>query len=229
MNSNIFKYSLVLLTVASGYFTSINPVAAPKYLQDLNIETKKITKQASTDAWNHLKNKKTIAIKSLKNGSYVYASCEGDNQTVKTLKNEGSYTRLAFTDNTPQETHFIVIKSKTIGIIYLKSMFIEGKALASDTTTDKITFKPFDEKDETQQWEIQSGDRLNQIYFKNRGYKDTSCFLSVDGEKSKDEKTSENLQVPFKIGGASQTEPCMNCASVDTPTKSELFKIVELD
>ena len=228
MNNN-FKYSLVLLAVASGYFISINPVAAPKYLRDLDIEIKKITNQASLDAWNHLKNKKTIAIKSLKNGGYVYAACELDNQIAKTLKNEGSYTRLAYTNNTPQETHFIVIKSKTSGIIYLKSMFIEGKALASDTNTDKITFKPFNEKDETQQWEIQSGDRLNQIYLKNRGYKDTSCFLSVDGEKSKDEKTSEIPQVPFKIGGASQTEPCMNCASADAPTKSELFKIIELD
>ena len=106
---------------------------------------------------------------------------------------------------------------------------MEGKVLACDTSTDKITFKSFNEKDETQQWEIQSGDGLNQVYFKNRGYKDASCFLSIDGEKSKDEKPSENTPGPLKIGTTKQTEPCMNCTSIDTPTKSELFKIVVLD
>jgi hypothetical protein len=229
MNSNAFKYSLILLTITSSLFISLNPIAAPKYLRDLDIEIKDITKQTSMDAANQLKNKKTIAIKSLKNGGYVYASNDSDNQIIKTLKSEGTFTRLAYVYNTPQETHFIVVKSKTNGVIYLKSMFMEGKVLACDTSTDKITFKFFNEKDETQQWEIQSGDGLNQVYFKNRGYKDASCFLSIDGEKSKDEKTSENTPGPLKIGATKQTEPCMNCTSIDTPTKSELFKIVMLD
>ena len=224
MNNNVFKYSLALLTIASSYFIVINSIPAPKYLRDLDIEIKDIAKQASLDVWNQLKNKKTIAIKSLKNGGYVYASSESDNQIIKTLKTEETSTHLAYVYNTPQETHFIVVKSKTNGVIYLKSMFMEGKALACDTSTDKITFKSFDEKDETQKWELQSGDGLNQVYFKNRGYKDTSCFLSVEGEKSKAETTSSNV-----LGAARQAGPCMNCVSTDTPTKSELFKIIVLD
>lgn len=224
MNNNVFKYSLALLAVASSYFIVINSIPAPKYLRDLDIEIKDIAKQASLDVWNQLKSKKTIAIKSLKNGGYVYAASEYDNQIIKTLKAEETSTRLAYIYNTPQETHFIVVKSKTNGVIYLKSMFMEGKVLACDTSTDKITFKSFDEKDETQKWEIQSGDGLNQVYFKNRGCKDTSCFLSVDGEKSKAETTSSNLP-----GAARQAGPCMNCVSTDTPTKSELFKIIVLD
>ncbi|MFH1253930.1 MAG: hypothetical protein V1646_00695 [bacterium] len=229
MNNNAFKFSLVLLTVTSSLFISLNPIAAPKYLRDLDIEIKDINKQASLDAWNQLKNKKTIAIKSLKNGGYVYATSESDNQIIKTLKSEGTYTRLAYVYNTPQETHFIVVKSKTNGVIYLKSMFMEGKVLACDTSTDKIIFKSFDEKDETQKWVLKSGDGLNQVYFKNKDSKDSSCFLSIDGEKSKDEKSSENIQEPLKIGAARQVGPCMNCTSTDAPTKSELFKIIELD
>ncbi len=229
MNRNAFKYLLVLITVTSSLFISLNPIAAPKYLRDLDIEIKDISKQTTLDAANQLKNKKTIAIKSLKNGGYVYASCDLENQIIKTLKSEGSYTRLAYVYNTPQETHFIIIKSKTNGVIYLKSMVMEGKVLACDTATDKITFKPFNEKDETQQWEIQSGDGLNQVYFKNRGYKGSSCFLSIDGEKTTVEKTSENTPATPKVGGAKQTEPCMNCVSVDTPARSELFKIILLD
>lgn len=213
---------LYLLLINSLFFVSLYSamIEQPKYLDELDIEEKAISSKESKNAMTKLKNKTIIAIRSLKNGGYIYTKSDRNDQIVKTLKKEDSATFLAFTMITPPETQFIIIKDKKNEFIYLKSILMEGKVLTCNNTN--VEFKEFKPTDESQQWIIESGQGLNQIYLKN---KMSNKYLSIEKEDSEERKTVD----PTPVVGKKEPEPCMQCTLKEQPERSELFKIVILD
>jgi hypothetical protein len=193
-------------------------MAAPAYLSEIVNNPKEISKAESIDAYDKLPNKAKIAIRSLKNGGFIYAKSDNDSTSIKTLVTRGSATFLAYTSTSASGVNpflsststtpiqFTVLKNKRCKAhrcIVLRSNFMEDKVLTLNPKTNQVTFEEYDPKNAAQQWILKSGDGLNQVYFQNKA---TGAFLTIEGPN-----------------------PCMSCKSIETPTTSELFKIVILD
>ena len=190
------------LSLTALFISNLNAALPPAYLKELDITVKTASQKETTKTLSNLNKKTVIALRSLNNGGHVYTKDKNNNKSATTVTSDGSATFLAFAYITPLETHFCMIKTAgNSTIIWLKSPAMEGKMLMVSPNSSDITFQKLDKNDERQQWEIESADGLNQVYFKN---KSTSKFLGLDDDGK------------------------LICQAEET-SKKELFKIVILD